>query len=121
MLLTLGFVFFFSSRRRHTRFDCDWSSDVCSSDLIDRVESLRLQRIGQIVVLHGLFHARAEETGAELVPAIPRNQVDDGAADAPLRRAAAPGVDDDFLGAVRIDYETSRGPITACLVVRHSV
>src|SRR5688572_19680742 len=30
-----GFLlfFFFSSRRRHTRFDCDWSSDVCSSDL----------------------------------------------------------------------------------------
>src|SRR2546427_6989226 len=27
--------FFFSSRRRHTRFDCDWSSDVCSSDLGD--------------------------------------------------------------------------------------
>src|SRR4030066_405668 len=27
--------FFFSSRRRHTRFKCDWSSDVCSSDLID--------------------------------------------------------------------------------------
>src|SRR2546430_2882192 len=25
-------AFFFSSRRRHTRFDCDWSSDVCSSD-----------------------------------------------------------------------------------------
>src|SRR2546430_7666729 len=25
--------FFFSSRRRHTRFDCDWSSDVCCSDL----------------------------------------------------------------------------------------
>src|SRR2546427_2674844 len=29
------FFFFFSSRRRHTRFDCDWSSDVCSSDLAD--------------------------------------------------------------------------------------
>src|SRR2546430_6815443 len=28
--------FFFSSRRRHTRFDCDWSSDVCSSDLLRR-------------------------------------------------------------------------------------
>src|SRR2546427_5225907 len=28
-----GDYFFFSSRRRHTRFDCDWSSDVCSSDL----------------------------------------------------------------------------------------
>src|SRR2546427_12116946 len=38
------FFFFFSSRRRHTRFDCDWSSDVCSSDLdtttrLKRVES----------------------------------------------------------------------------------
>src|SRR5256886_2057698 len=32
---TTGYIdhFFFSSRRRHTRFDCDWSSDVCSSDL----------------------------------------------------------------------------------------
>src|SRR5260370_37921359 len=28
--------FFFSSRRRHTRFKCDWSSDVCSSDLMIR-------------------------------------------------------------------------------------
>src|SRR5438034_5992860 len=27
--------FFFSSRRRHTRSLCDWSSDVCSSDLAD--------------------------------------------------------------------------------------
>src|SRR5438309_1502293 len=28
-------LFFFSSRRRHTRWNCDWSSDVCSSDLND--------------------------------------------------------------------------------------
>src|SRR2546430_2001238 len=28
---------YYSSRRRHTRFDCDWSSDVCSSDLGARV------------------------------------------------------------------------------------
>src|SRR2546427_6294600 len=34
------FFFFFSSRRRHTRFDCDWSSDVCSSDLA-RIEGGR--------------------------------------------------------------------------------
>src|SRR2546430_5132904 len=33
VLLVFTCVFFFSSRRRHTRFDCDWSSDVCSSDL----------------------------------------------------------------------------------------
>src|SRR5256886_12197091 len=31
--LTSCMCSFFSSRRRHTRFDCDWSSDVCSSDL----------------------------------------------------------------------------------------
>src|SRR5260221_8253612 len=29
-------IFFFSSRRRHTRSLCDWSSDVCSSDLEKR-------------------------------------------------------------------------------------
>src|SRR5260221_1218712 len=29
------FFFFFSSRRRHTRSLCDWSSDVCSSDLLE--------------------------------------------------------------------------------------
>src|SRR5689334_24786036 len=32
-ILYLFFFFFFSSRRRHTRWNCDWSSDVCSSDL----------------------------------------------------------------------------------------
>src|SRR5260370_15779336 len=32
-LLSRIVFFFFSSRRRHTRFKCDWSSDVCSSDL----------------------------------------------------------------------------------------
>src|SRR2546421_7204245 len=31
------FFFFFSSRRRHTRSDRDWSSDVCSSDLLQPV------------------------------------------------------------------------------------
>src|SRR5206468_6674802 len=31
--------FFFSSRRRHTRSDRDWSSDVCSSDLVPSAES----------------------------------------------------------------------------------
>src|SRR5690348_6988341 len=31
--VTRGYFFFFSSRRRHTRWTGDWSSDVCSSDL----------------------------------------------------------------------------------------
>src|SRR2546422_6908073 len=34
--LILSYFFFFSSRRRHTRCSRDWSSDVCSSDLIKR-------------------------------------------------------------------------------------
>src|SRR6266568_3864665 len=34
----MAFIFFFSSRRRHTRWNCDWSSDVCSSDLVEFVE-----------------------------------------------------------------------------------
>src|SRR5690348_17484353 len=33
LLNTFDFLFFFSSRRRHTRWTGDWSSDVCSSDL----------------------------------------------------------------------------------------
>src|SRR2546427_1719291 len=36
------FFFFFSSRRRHTRFDCDWRSDVCSSDLGLRPDGIHL-------------------------------------------------------------------------------
>src|SRR5689334_23403161 len=40
----LFFFFFFSSRRRHTRWNCDWSSDVCSSDLDQEVLALRLLR-----------------------------------------------------------------------------
>src|SRR5256886_6944404 len=51
--LTDTYFFFFSSRRRHTRFDCDWSSDVCSSDLacdpsgsayVTSVRAIELQR-----------------------------------------------------------------------------
>src|SRR5215211_8016581 len=36
MIIVICFFFFFSSRRRHTRSLCDWSSDVCSSDLVTR-------------------------------------------------------------------------------------
>src|SRR5690606_40299516 len=33
---SVGACFFFSSRRRHTSFSRDWSSDVCSSDLLEK-------------------------------------------------------------------------------------
>src|SRR3712207_7619370 len=53
-------MLFFSSRRRHTRYWCDWSSDVCSSDLypgkryyggceqVDKVEVLAIERAREI-------------------------------------------------------------------------
>src|SRR5260370_19985282 len=49
------FCFFFSSRRRHTRFKCDWSSDVCSSDLSMAAISARGRRV---VRRRGLFACR---------------------------------------------------------------
>src|SRR5690606_40201157 len=52
--------FFFSSRRRHTRFSRDWSSDVCSSDL----RQFRRHPAGR----HAVVLVAAEE-GAESVEA----------------------------------------------------
>src|SRR5260370_13384795 len=53
----IDYFFFFSSRRRHTRFKCDWSSDVCSSDLgpADLVEdqNLRHAGLGLLLPCHG--------------------------------------------------------------------
>src|SRR5438270_13808870 len=46
MNIPLKRCFFFSSRRRHTRFDCDWSSDVCSSDLQQLVPNDRRAGVG---------------------------------------------------------------------------
>src|SRR5256885_15824823 len=48
-------LFFFSSRRRHTRLQGDWSSDVCSSDLSAHVflaHDVVLGRRGAVKVLH---------------------------------------------------------------------
>src|SRR5699024_12107626 len=40
MSMCIMFIFFFSSRRRHTRSKRDWSSDVCSSDLVRKIVNL---------------------------------------------------------------------------------
>src|SRR5256886_7908151 len=50
-----GVQFFFSSRRRHTRFDCDWSSDVCSSDLIAVERLLQLAHQTLDLGIGGVF------------------------------------------------------------------
>src|SRR5437870_11838803 len=41
-----SFLFFFSSRRRHTRWPRDWSSDVCSSDLSAQGQAQAHRRAG---------------------------------------------------------------------------
>src|SRR5476649_112247 len=49
------FFFFFSSRRRHTISLCDWSSDVCSSDLVQRL--MRVMGIEALVPRPGTSKA----------------------------------------------------------------
>src|SRR5690606_39500463 len=54
-------VFFFSSRRRHTRFSRDWSSDVCSSDL----EAPRSARVPVVLVVNQVDRIKDK---ADLLP-----------------------------------------------------
>src|SRR6266480_5556615 len=51
--------FFFSSRRRHTRLTCDWSSDVCSSDERERDE-VAPEPEGELEVLEILASQRGD-------------------------------------------------------------
>src|SRR2546430_2960472 len=94
-----GRLFFFSSRRRHTRFDCDWSSDVCSSDLL-------------LVVGEGRERGALERIASENVVFTGR------ADDATLRSllASARGLvfpsEDDF-GIVCVEALASGAPVVA--------
>src|SRR5689334_14252790 len=54
MVYSFSVFFFFSSRRRHTIWNCDWSSDVCSSDLIARAATGR----PGVIAFTGGFHGR---------------------------------------------------------------
>src|SRR5258706_11378654 len=60
--------FFFSSRRRHTRLVSDWSSDVCSSDLIlQRSERACLGNRVNIEGLADFLHCRDQIRGAQAI------------------------------------------------------
>src|SRR5262245_62971508 len=61
MLQLCSLIFFFSSRRRHTRCLSDWSSDVCSSDLAGMREAIRYG------VARGLF---SNESGLGSAPIV---------------------------------------------------
>src|SRR5260221_3317813 len=83
--------FFFSSRRRHTRSLCDWSSDVCSSDLpppdwclhAPRQEDLRLDGRGQRGVAP---HAALAERPAPQPLSVPSRPLASGPDHAPRKR-----------------------------------
>src|SRR5256886_693402 len=88
-------TFFLSSRRRHTRFDCDWSSDVCSSDLCTS-DTLAIAVI-----------AAAGERGL----AVPRDLSVVGFDDSLLASLSSPA-----LTSVRVDYTEFGAAATTALL-----
>src|SRR5260370_18370061 len=66
LYVSLGF--FFSSRRRHTRFKCDWSSDVCSSDL-DHITDKKVDNL-----LSRLAHNPSEAADKLMAAAAEKNK-----------------------------------------------
>src|SRR5699024_11599664 len=58
------FIFFFSSRRRHTRSKRDWSSDVCSSDL-DLLIGFILAAIVKLILYSKSKNAKKFRKGEE--------------------------------------------------------
>src|SRR5207237_7745164 len=63
--------FFFSSRRRHTRFKCDWSSDVCSSDLALTATRVQAFPVAAAPVHHAIGLVDAQRQSSDPFPAGP--------------------------------------------------
>src|SRR5690554_7136123 len=83
IVLFFFFFFFFSSRRRHTRCGRDWSSDVCSSDLIigkggQEVDKLKeeLKKITNKEVQINIFEIKRPELDAYLAAASIARQIE---------------------------------------------
>src|SRR5688572_15886639 len=88
------FFFFFSSRRRHTRFDCDWSSDVCSSDLsgwkvlrsIPFLGPVRVAEILAIMATPWRFRTKRQAWPYAGLAVVTRSSADQEFAEGKLRR-----------------------------------
>src|ERR1022692_2944686 len=85
--VSISYFFFFSSRRRHTRLQGDWSSDVCSSDLLHSVpnNAFTLNNIGYVAELEGdretaqFFYDHARQAGgANLTVGVATRRSDEG-------------------------------------------
>src|SRR5699024_11454889 len=67
---------FFSSRRRHTRSKRDWSSDVCSSDLVPNVNLLNIKhRLHDDPFLSLFLATHLDSTSSSLNPVCPSSYV----------------------------------------------
>src|SRR5713101_8676458 len=87
------FFFFFSSRRRHTRLTCDWSSDVCSSDLfgLERVEKILR---GELRALIGIEDFRRAPSTERLVKRLDAESRVERVGEPPGENTAREPVDD---------------------------
>src|SRR6476646_5168595 len=72
------YVLFLSSRRRHTRSLCDWSSDVCSSDL--GIVAIRDREVSDVDVQHVVDAAKAVAIPADqkILHVLPQEFIIDG-------------------------------------------
>src|SRR5689334_7141110 len=68
-----GLAFFFSSRRRHTRWNCDWISDVCSSDL-DMNSVVAFAEGHALVIDAGVLPSELQEISTRVSDATPQLQ-----------------------------------------------
>src|SRR5256886_10901361 len=66
---TRSIYLFFSSSSRHTIFDCDWSSDVCSSDLIHSAGEKCPGKTGSIFIKISVNETRIPRPVTILIPA----------------------------------------------------
>src|SRR5438477_4503523 len=98
--------FFFSSRRRHTRLTCDWSSDVCSSDLA---------RAALVSDASDLGSKREEDENTALEPATVARAIDEH-----QREEAYDQVIDGYLLQIGEELKTAEGPEAAGLQRRVS-
>src|SRR6266478_4078170 len=99
--------FFFSSRRRHTRFDCDWSSDVCSSDLPSANPERAIQEIEDVIGIKAsdalLVSAKTGEGVEEVLEAvIHRMPPPKGDPDAPLKALIIDSWFDNYVGVIML-------------------
>src|SRR5690349_23956177 len=120
LFLLFSFFFFFSSRRRHTRSLRDWSSDVCSSDLVLDVRGERearllehadpLAEVERLPLVHHVERAVegvvlvAPEGGGDVARRVQRRPV----LLAEEARRHAVGLEVDDLGALALDDEPLR-------------